>query len=131
MSSSSYTTSSQVTAIIEVDPSIDLDVFIATAHELVAEFCEDKGYTDSRLELIERYLSAHFYTLRDPRPVSEKAGEVSVTYQSKVALRLSTSHYGQTAMLLDTAGGLTTLNEGKANTNASLLWLGTEASETQ
>ena len=95
------------------------------ANELVTEVCTDKGYTDSRLELIERWLSAHFYTNRDPRAVNEKAGPVGVTYQSAVALNLNTSHYGQTAMLLDTAGGLAALNTLKKKKVLSVSWLGT------
>lgn len=124
------TTSVLVAGIIEVDVTIDLTPFIFPANELVTEKCADAGYTDERLELIERYLAAHFYTLRDPRPVSEKAGSVGVTYQSKVALNLATSHYGQHAMILDTAGGLAELNETITNPRVTrqggVTWLGTE-----
>jgi len=119
------TTSGQVADIIEVDASIGLEPFMMIANELVTEVCTDKGYTDSRLELIERWLSAHFYTNRDPRAVNEKAGPVGVTYQSEVALNLNTSHYGQTAMLLDTAGGLAALNTLKKKKVLSVSWLGT------
>lgn len=103
------TTAEQVGGIIQVDSRIPLDPFIDTANSLVTEVCAPAGYSDIRLEMIERYLSAHFYTLRAPRAVSEQAGPVNVTYQSKVDLFLKTSHYGQTAILLDTAGGLAAL----------------------
>lgn len=128
---SARTTSELVGGIIEVDSNISLDPFITTANELVTEICVPAGYTDERLELIERFLAAHFYTLRDPRPTSEGAGSVQAAYQSKVDLGLKTSHYGQQAMILDTAGGLAELN---ANTHimptvartVSVTWLGTE-----
>jgi len=120
------TTAEQVAEIIEVDATIGLTPFMTIANELVTEVCSDKGYTDERMELIERWLSAHFYTNRDPRPVNEHAGPVSVTYQSAVALNLNTSHYGQTAMLLDTAGGLAALNALKKKRTLSVHWLGTE-----
>ncbi len=120
------TTSVDVAAIIEVDVSINLDPFILVANELVTEVCGGAGYTDARLELIERWLAAHFYTNRDPRPVSENAGPVGTTYQSAVDLNLNTSHYGQTAMLLDTAGGLATLNQRKVKRVLQVHWLGTE-----
>lgn len=119
------TTSELVAGIIEVDPTIPLDPFITTASELVTELCSDKGYSEARMELIERWLSAHFYTNRDPRPTREEAGPVSASYQSKVALNLSTSHYGQSALMLDTAGGLADLSKDLRKYNLSVTWLGT------
>jgi len=118
------TTSAQVAEIIEVDPDIGLDPFMLVANELVTEVCSEAGYTVERLELIERWLSAHFYTNRDPRPTREEAGPVRETYQSAVDLNLNTSHYGQTAMLLDTAGGLALLNKLKTRRVMSVTWLG-------
>jgi len=124
------TTSVLVGGIIEVDPSIDLTPFITIANALVTEVCDDSSYTEERLELIERWLAAHFYTNRDPRSVSERAGSVAVTYQSAVTFNLATSHYGQTAMLLDTSGGLALLNKASAKRTVSVTWLGTPQEET-
>ena len=114
------TTAAQVKAIIETDSSIivvdaDLDPFILVANELVTELCTGTAgpttaYTSTRLELIERWLAAHFYCVRDPRTTNESAG-VSVGYESKVDLGLALSRYGQQAKLLDTHGGLATLDE--------------------
>ena len=79
--------------------------------------------------VIEKWLAAHFYTVRDPRAVREKAGSVSQENQSKVDLGLNTSHYGQKAMLLDYQGGLSALNkqmrDGVKKT-VGVTWLGTE-----
>jgi hypothetical protein len=122
------TTAALVAAIIEVDPSIDLDPFIFTASELVTEVCAIAGYTVERLELIERWLSAHFYAIRDPRTTNEKAGSVGASYESKVDLNLALTRYGQQAMLLDTQGGLAALNKSLAGGGrivASVAWLGT------
>jgi len=118
------TTSELVAAIIEVDVNIPLDPFISVANELVTEICVPAGYGADRLELIERWLSAHFYTNRDPRPTREEAGPVSASYQSKLALNLGTSHYGQTAMMLDTAGGLAQLSSAQQKRTLSVTWLG-------
>lgn len=124
------TTSVLVAGIIEVDTTIALDPFIFPANELVTEICVGVGYSDERLELIERYLAAHFYTLRDPRALNEKAGSVAATYQSKVDLNLATSHYGQHAMLLDTKGGLARLNaemsKPRTQRTGSVTWVGTK-----
>jgi len=127
------TTATNVKKIIEVDTSIiatdaDLDPFIDTANELVTELCTGSNgpklaYSATRLELIERWLTAHFYAIRDPRAKSEKAGSVGVTYQEKVDLNFSVTTYGQQAILLDTNGALARLNKGKG-VGISILWLG-------
>jgi len=122
------TTSVLVAAIIEVDTDIDLEPFIFTASELVTEVCAIAGYTVERLELIERWLSAHFYAIRDPRVTQEKAGSVGANFESKVDLNLALTRYGQQAMLLDTQGGLAALNQSmlSGKRTASVAWLGTE-----
>ena len=120
------TTSSAVGLIIEVDSAIDLSSFIETASALVDDVASndsDGVLNSTRLELIERYLAAHCYTLRDPRPTSEKAGPVAASYQSKVDLGLKTSHYGQMAMTLDTTGYLSSIAEG-GKTKVGVTWLG-------
>ena len=135
------TTKAQIEEIIEIDVEIIPDdaamaAFILVASELVTESCTgDAGpstsYSDERLELIERWLAAHFYTNRDPRVSSEKAGPVGSNFQSKVDLGFDTSHYGQTAMRLDTNGGLAKVNEDtkKGKPRVGVSWLGTPADE--
>ena len=122
------TTATLVGGIIEVDTDITLTPFIDVANELVTECCTSGDHSTTRLELIERWLSAHFYTVRDMRAESEKAGSVSQKLQSKVDLGFDTSHYGQMAMRLDTEGNLAALNEqikkGK-RTTVGVTWLGT------
>jgi hypothetical protein len=122
------TTPSLVAGIIEVDPSIDLDPFILTASELVTEVCAIASYTVGRLELIERWLAAHFYAIRDPRTTQERAGSVGANFESKVDLNLALTRYGQQAMMLDTQGGLAALNKSILSGGsrvASVTWLGT------
>lgn len=119
------TTSAAVEGIIEVDATIDLAPFIETASALVDDVAVGTTLSATRLELIERWLSAHFYTVRDPRAVQERADRVEETFQSKVDLNLATSHYGQQAMILDTTGKLRALSSGRAMT-VSAHWLGNE-----
>jgi len=122
------TTSADVEGIIEVDSNISLTPFITVANELVTECCSSSSnYTAIRLELIERWLSAHFYCVRDMRAESEKAGSISEKKQSKVDLGFNTSHYGQMAMRIDTEGGLAALNEQILKGRVSSIefsWLG-------
>lgn len=115
------TTQEQVAAIIDLDPSIGLDPFIAAASALVDRI---DGIEDSDALLVETWLAAHFYAMRDPRTVSERAGSVGATYQSKIGFNLMLSHYGQMAMTLDPTGALRRMSNGTPQTQ--VFWLGTD-----
>lgn len=128
------TTAADIGKIIEVDAAIDLDSFIEVANALVTECCVGQSYADARLKLIETWLAAHFYAMRDPRVVSETVTGIGERFQSAVALGFDTSHYGQMAMRLDTAGGLAALNEKtKAGKSQSIgvSWIGTPVDEEE
>lgn len=105
------TTSVLVGGIIELDEDIPVDPFIEVANAIVTDICTDVefGYDDARLELIERWLSAHFYSVRDPRTAVEQASTLRQHYENKVDLGLNLTRYGQQAMIVDTAGGLAAL----------------------
>ena len=120
------TTEAAVSGIIEVDSDISLTPFIETGSNLTDRVAAASSPPSATtLELIERYLSAHCYTLRAPRPVSERAGSVGETVQSRVDLGLKTSHYGQMAITLDTTGTLKAISEGTRS--ASVTWVGKDA----
>lgn len=122
------TTSEQVATIVEVDSNIDLEVFILTANELVTEVCVPLGYSDARLELIERWLAAHFYKVRDQSVQSERAGPVSQSFFGQVGFILKQTKEGQQAMLLDTKGGLAQLSKDieEGRQKSGVQWLGSE-----
>ena len=133
------TTTSNVVGIIEIDSGISLTPFIEVANALVTEVCAaatdsdgDLVYDATRLELIERWLSAHFYHQRDPKASREEVDDVASTYRSIVEIGFNNTHYGQMAMRIDTNGGLARLNEaakaGKSTT-VSLSWLGKTKTE--
>jgi len=120
-------TSADIAELIDVDSSISLTPFINAANELVTELCTDSDYTDTRLALIEAWLTCHFYRTRDQAVDTEKAGSVSVKYQYKIGLMLHETEYGQRAMLLDTAGNLAALSkrlEDGESASISISWLG-------
>jgi hypothetical protein len=131
------TTAENVGKIIEVDTdvSLDLEPFITAANELVTECCSDAGYTDARLELIERWLASHFYAIRDPRVSSEAAGVTSSYLGPSIGFNLKGTKEGQQALLLDTAGGLAALSDrlekGQKKTMVGIKWLGTDPEETE
>jgi hypothetical protein len=122
------TTETEVRKIIDLDASMtDLMPFITAANELVTELCVPAGYTAGRLKVIETWLAAHFAAIRDPRISSESLG-ASVTYQGNVGQNLSLTHWGQQAMLFDTAGTLASLNKGVetgiSKAKIGVTWLG-------
>ena len=100
----------------------------------MTEYCTgDKGptpaYDDERLATIETWLAAHFYQHRDMRPIVERVDTVWNSFQFKGDIGLANTMYGQTAMLMDTNGGLAALNEqtkkGKGR-KVGVTWIGTD-----
>lgn len=118
------TTSILVSGICDVDPADDLEPFIETANEMVTEHLTDL-LDDARLEKVERWLAAHFYCILRPRAMSESAGPVSETIESRVDLGLNVTRYGQMAMVLDSTGTLKALNNTKGKKTVGIDWLGT------
>lgn len=88
------------------------------------------------LEIIERWLSAHFYAAGpDARTQFEGVGPLMTRFQTRVDLNLSLTHYGQQAMVLDTSGALAawnrTLEKGGIVGKARLTWLGNDPTTTE
>lgn len=75
-------TEAEVTAIIDTDlTSAQVQAFIDDASGWIDDNLADAGLFDATLKRIEKYLAAHFITLRDPRIRSGTIGDVSETYQ--------------------------------------------------
>ena len=92
-------TEAEVKEIIEIaDDFVTLDPFIIAVN--------DTTITDTILKEIERWLSAHFTAIRDPRVDSEKAGSVGAKYQYKVDIGFEVTTYGQMAKRIDSSGTL-------------------------
>lgn len=70
--------------------------------------------TEAELKDIETWLTAHFISVsKEKATVKEKVGEASVEYVNEFAMNLASTLYGQTALLLDTSGTLSSLSKGK------------------
>lgn len=100
-----------VASIIDVGQADDVNPYITTANQFVTELCTTSGYDTTRLELIERWLAAHFFDVNRGRAIR---GAVypgpSEDYEPvKVDLFFNNTKYGQQAVLLDTAGNLAAL----------------------
>lgn len=122
----------KIRTVVDEDLVIEdvLAPFIETANSLVTELCTSGSLSDERLELIERWLSAHFYSLQvDARlTLSETVGPLTETFFGKVGYALNQTPYGQQAMLLDTTGGLSRWNQQVIKgtpAKASITWGGT------
>jgi len=129
------TTAAEVQAIMDVDTSITLDPYISVANELVTELCLGEGYSSTRLNLIEAWLSAHFVEIRAPLAKAEKADVVSEAFTvPKMGFHFQGTKYGQQALLLDTAGNLAALSKRIENgkpTGITIAWLGTPPTEEE
>jgi hypothetical protein len=129
------TTSSLVKGILTKDydhrgtPS--LDPFILTANSLVnrlATRAAEIGLSVAAdtLELVERWLAAHFYTMSDKSFIENKTAGASAIYHGRTDMNLDASLYGQTAQLLDPTGLLGKLS---MRAGASVVWLGKPVSQ--
>lgn len=118
--------------------SPDLTPFVDTATAVVddIEECDgdrDNVLSDARLELIERWLAAHFYALRDQpyqsKSTSAGGSAASATFQGRTGMYYEASKYGQAAVRLDKSGCLAA-EAGAERRVAGITWLGkTEAQE--
>ena len=71
------------------------------------------GLGEAILTEIERWLTAHLISVTQERMAAkERVGDAEVEYLGKAsAIGLNSTPYGQTAMMLDTCGGLANLGK--------------------
>lgn len=108
-----------------LNPFIDAATLVVTR---VLACATAKGYTLSsdELEMIERWLAAHFYAQQD-RPYQSKSTKgASASFQGQTGMRLESTYFGQTALTIDTSGCLEALNNRQV---ARGFWLGRAPSE--
>lgn len=125
--------------LIDIDPNIITNTYPGvnsfeqwrnSANEVVNNIivAVDSTYSVNLLTLIETYLSAHFYSLYDPRASYETVSSVRATYDGKTGMLLEWSRYGQGAILLDYGGYLANMNYlmsvGKFRRRLGIIWLG-------
>jgi hypothetical protein len=116
--------------------SPDLSPRIETAATLVDDIVAKAvelgiPVTDTRLEVIERWLAAHLYCVTDRPYKSRSAGGASGTFDGNTDKGLDATLYGQTAKVLDTTGFLSSIGggggtgtAGGGSTRAGLFWAG-------
>lgn len=126
------TTVALVRAVMGLEPgeeSSSLSPFIETANSIVTDKCVDTDtytYTAAKLELIERWLSAHFYTVFDGQTTVEQVASLRQQYAFKIDLYLNNTKYGQVALSLDVNGALAAYQQELLNGKRAcrVTWLG-------
>ena len=112
------------------EEEFDLSTSIETANSVVTDICLDTAtytYTPAKLELVERWLAAHFYTVTGGQVTVEQVASLRQQYAFKIDLYLNNTKYGQMAIALDTNGSLVAfqqLLENGGRHKAGAFWLG-------
>jgi len=100
------TTEAKVKEIIDTTLSVEeVKPFLVAANKLVTARLTG-AYDDGLLIEIEKHLTAHFISTRDPQVKSETIGDAAVTYHvtSVVGEGLASSPHGQLVQLFDNKG---------------------------
>lgn len=108
-----------------------LTKFILTASVIVDRVvtcAAAKGITlsASEQELIEMWLSAHFYCMSDQPYSSKSTGGQSASFQGQTGMYLEGTKYGQNAAMVDYSGCLVNISKKQ---KARTVWLGKTESE--
>lgn len=98
------------------DGTTGLQPFIDAATTIVDDVSNndaitDKVMTTTKLELVERWLAAHFYHCADPTYQSKSTGKASGQFQGQSEMNFAGSRYGQMAIRLDTSRYLAALDQ--------------------
>lgn len=92
------------------DPIIES--YIEIANMVITDALGGKGLTDTKLEHIERWYSAHMVSVaRERVAISESIGEASIKYAGYYKTGLESSPFGQMVKQLDSTGTLATLGK--------------------
>lgn len=120
------------------DGVADLTPFIEAASSItddVNSCASDRSISlgSTALELIERWLAAHFYVAADPLYSSRKTSKASGEFQGRNVtggaidnIALDTTDYGRRAKMLDKSGCLASLSMGE---RVQGFWLGLAPSD--
>lgn len=116
----------------DADEAPSLTPFIDTAAIMVGRviICATaKGLTltAEELEIVERWLAAHYYVCSDQTYASASTNGASASFHGKTDMGLNSSRYGQTALGLDHTGCLAAINKG--GYLLAPVWLGKTVAE--
>ena len=123
------TTLASVNKIIQYDSTNvpDPALMIDSASLMVTNII-GTALNEATAELVERYLAAHLIAVSDPRIQSEQVKSIQASYQVRLADGLGITHFGTTAMMLDSSGKLAIWNNKvvKGMVKFDLFWASKE-----
>ncbi len=114
-----YVTEDLVKEIYDIqDDAHSILPFIMVAEQLTNKIeayilSKDEVVDTANITEIQRWLSAHFMTAQEKITKSEKVSDVGESYDLSTKVGLANSHFGQTAILLDSSGYLRKLDNGE------------------
>lgn len=120
------TTTERVIELGNIASSANVTPYIDTASSVVDEVednDQDNTLTTARKELIERWLSVHFYKVQNPDATSQSLGGASKSYDGRGGggEGFKATSWGKQAVALDTTGFLDSYGTGRPQ----IAWLGT------
>lgn len=90
-----------------------IEAYIDVANDLVTEKLAGE-HDDTRLEMIEQFLSAHLVIIaRDRQAREEEIGDARIIYSEVFGEGLKSTTFGQTVLMLDTSGILNSMSKRK------------------
>lgn len=121
------TTATKVRDLAKISEEVDVLPYMEIANALVTDIAACSKLNDTRLELIERNLAAHYAFMAGVHTAasvtSKSIGGASTSYaRAQRSAGLEGSPYGETARTLDTSGCLLRAINGAP----TMTWLGTE-----
>ncbi len=99
-----------------MDTAVDvgnITTYLNIANNYVTQNLGSSGLDTATLADIEAFITAHFIAMTKERQgMKEKIGDVSVEYQGEFGKFLEMTTYGQSALLLDSTGILSSVSSG-------------------
>lgn len=110
----------------------DLTPFIESASLMIDDLVTcaatmSQTLSAAKLEIIERWLTAHLYQMADPGYIEKRTGKAMGKFTGETGFGLEASRFGSMVKRLDTTGCLSGLDAGASQ--VSLTWLGKPPSE--
>lgn len=108
-------TPDEVEEIIAVDSSLDVNPFIFASSVLLDAMLPSGEIGTAQRKEIERWLTAHFITIRQGQLEEQEIGDAKDTYAlGYLSGGIKSTTYGQQAVALDTSGSLAKAEMPKA-----------------